>query len=434
MSEVRDQITERLTRRRLRLELRRARLGLVLWLVLLVAALGAFALLLGELHLPAPWSSTYAFRIGAPDVTGVTPSDEVRIAGVEVGHVTAVGLQGGTPELTVSIDPQYEPIYRDARVEVRPNTPLQDMYVDIVSRGTRAAGAVRNGGQLAAAQTASPVQIGSVLDMFDSGVRPRVTAAIDALGQGLGDHGVQLREALVELTPFLQDAQRLAVESATRRTETARLVHNFALLSGTLASRTTALDGLIRNGATTMQRLASEQRPLGSLVAELPPTLRVLPSSFQTLDAAAGQLAPAARALLPVADSLRPALAALRSLSPPATTALSRLDPSLPRLTQLLGQTAPVATSLSDAFAGLRPQAPELNHVTAAVLPCEQQVTDFFQWTLSVSKLSSLEGDIQRGIAVFGPQSAVGLVLPKINGNLGLLRPAPTCSGVAAGP
>jgi hypothetical protein len=55
--------------------------------------------------------------------------------------------------VTVSIDQRYEPIYRDARVEIRPNTPLQDMYVDIVSRGTRAAGPVRDGGQLAAAQT-----------------------------------------------------------------------------------------------------------------------------------------------------------------------------------------------------------------------------------------------------------------------------------------
>ena len=433
-SQIRSRITEDVTRRRLRLELRRARGAFGLWIALLAAALLAFALLLHELHLPAPWASQYSFEIGAPDATGVAPSDEVRIAGVEVGHVTAVGLHGNRPAVTVSIDPKYEPIYRDARVVIRPNTPLQDMYVDIVSRGTPPAGAVRNGQELAAAQTESPVQIGAVIDIFDAAVRPRVTAAIDALGQGLGDHGVQLREALVELAPFLRDAQRLAQETATRQLETARLVHNFALLSGELASRTTALRGIVRDGATTFERLASVDRPLGALIQELPATLRAIPASFSTLDAASAQLAPAARSLLPVAASLRPALAALRGVSPVGTAALARLEPSLSTLTGLLGRATPVFTALGRAFAELRPQAPELDHVSAAVLPCEQAVSDFFQWTLSVSKLGTDEGDMQRGIAVFGPQSAVGLLTPQVNGNLGLLRPVSTCSGVAAGP
>lgn len=432
--DVRERMSERLTRQRLSLELKRARVPFVLWLGLLVGAIAAFALLLSELHLPAPWASTYSFRIGATDVTGVEPTDEVRIAGVEVGHVTAVGLHADRPVLTVTIDPRYEPIYRDARVEIRPNTPLQDMYVDIVSRGTRQAGAIKGGQELAAAQTQSPVQIGQVIDIFDASVRPRVTAAIDALGQGLGDRGVQLREALVELAPFLRAAQRLADETATRQLETERLVHNFALLSRELATRTTALKGLVRDGATTVERLASVSQPLGALIQELPATLRQLPASFATLNGAAAQLAPAARSLLPVASALQPALAALRSLSPPATAGLTALSRPLPELTQLLSQTKPVAGALGQSFATLRPQAPELDSASAAVIPCEQAVADFFQWTLSVSKLAPARGDMQRGIAVFGPQSAAGLLSPNINGDLGLLRPVATCSGAAPGP
>jgi virulence factor Mce-like protein len=436
VSAVRERISERLTRERLALEVHRARVPFALWLGLLAGAVLAFALLLAELHLPAPWASTYNFQLAASDVTGVQPGNEVRIAGVEAGHVTGVSLRGRAPVVAVSIDPSYAPLYRDARVEIRPNSPLEDMYVDIVSRGTREAGTLRDGGELAAAETQSPVQIGQVIDIFDSSVRPRVTATIDALGQGLGNHGVQLREALIELAPFLRAAQRFARETAIRQQQTRRLVHNFALLSAELATRTIELRGLVRDGATTMGRLASVEQPLGKLIDQLPPTLTVLPPAFAAVNGAAGQLEPAARSLLPVASALAPALAALERLSPTATTALSALDRSLPGLTRLLAATQPLASRLARSFALLRPQAPELNRTTAAITPCETAVRNFFQWTLSVSKLalSGPRGDMQRGVALFGPQSLAGLISPKVNGDRGLLSIAPTCSGVAPGP
>jgi len=434
MSAVRERISERLTRERLTLEVKRARVPFALWLALLAGALLAFALLLSKLHLPAPWASTYSFEVAAANVTGVEPGNEVRIAGVQVGHVTAVSLKRGAPLLSVTIDPGYAPVYRDARIEIRPNTPLQDMYLDIVSRGTRDAGAVPGGGELTAAQTQSPVQIGQVIDIFDAAVRPRVTATIDALGQGLGDHGAQLRQALIELAPFLQAAQRLARETAIRQAITARLVHNFALLSGELAGRTGQLTGLVRDGAITMQRLASVEQPLGALIDELPPTLRVLPPSLAATNTAAAQLDPAARALLPVAGALAPALAALRRVSPIAQTALSALDRPLRGLTRLLTSAQPLADELGRSFALLRPQAPELDRATAKIVPCETAVENFFQWTLSVSKMSGLHGDMQRGVGLLSPQTAAGLISPAINGDQGLLSTAPTCTGVPPGP
>lgn len=434
MIQVRDELSERLSRERVRRELGRSRAPFAQWLGLLLLALVAVALLLTKLHLPAPWASTYRLQLAATDVTGVQPGSEVRIAGVAVGHVTAVTLRGGSPVLSLSIDPRYAPVYRDARVEIRPNTPLQDMYVDVINRGTRTAGAVPAGRELSAAQTGSPVQIGQVIDIFDAAVRPRVTATIDTLGTGLGEHGAQLRTALVELAPFLRAAQRLAHETAVRQTETARLVHDFARLTGELAGRTRALSGLVRDGASTLQRTASVARPLGALIDELPPTLRELPVSLATVDAAAGQLTPTARALLPVADALAPALRSLRALAPPADAALGALSRPLPGLTRLLGQAGPLGAQLARAFSALRPQAPELDRASAAVVPCELALQKFFQWTLSVSKLGGIHADMQRGIAVFGPQSVTGLLSPTLNGNLGALTVAPTCSGVAPGP
>lgn len=433
-SPVRERISERLTRERLGLEVRRSRGPFLIWLLLIAAAFGSFVLLLAELHLAPPWDRSYSLRIAAPNVTGVQPGEEVRIAGVQVGHITGVNLQGDTPVLSVSIDPGYAPVHRDARVEIRPNTPLQDMYVDIVSRGTRQSPALRSGAELAAARTESPVQFGQFVDIFNASVRPRVTATINALGQGLGDHGFALRQALVELAPFLEAARRFNREMAIRQLQTQRLVHNFALLSDELASRSTQLSGLIRDGATTMSGLASVEAPLGRLIDQLPPTLRLLPPALATVDAAGRRLAPAARALLPAATAMGPALNALTQLAPTAQRSLGALDRSLPGLTHLVTATRPLARGLNSAFGTLRPQAPELDRATAKVLPCETVVQKFFQWTLSVSKLSGLHGDMQRGVGLLGPQSVAGLPSSSVNTDNGILRIAPTCSGAPPGP
>jgi virulence factor Mce-like protein len=428
---LQDRVSERLTKERVGLELRRARRPFAQWLLLLAGAAVALVLLLIKLHLPAPWSSQYDFSVAVTNADAVAPNDQVRIAGVQVGRVTHVALRADRPLISVSLDPQYAPLYRDARVELRPNTPLQDMYLDIVSRGTRPAGRVSDGGTLAASQTGTPVQIGQVLDIFDAAVRPRVTASINALGAGLGDHGVQLRDALVELAPFLQEARELNLQLANRRIETERLVHNFSLLSTELAGRTGQLRGLVAAGAVTLQGLNSEAVPLGQLIDQLPPTLAELPKSFSTLRGAAVRLDPAATALLPAAHALAPAMVALKRVSPTANAALAGLDHALPALTGLVRSATPLAGHLQQAFDRLRPQVPELFHATTRLLPCELAVSKFAQWTLSVSKLSSAQGDLQRGVALISPQTEGDLIAGAKSPTV--LRRAPTCTGQGAG-
>ena len=65
----------------------------------------------------------------------------VDVAGVQVGQVGGVQLQGGRAIVTMNIYKKYAPIYRDATVLLRPRTPLKDMYLAL-DPGTKAAGAV----------------------------------------------------------------------------------------------------------------------------------------------------------------------------------------------------------------------------------------------------------------------------------------------------
>ena len=55
----------------------------------------------------------------------------VDVAGVQVGQVGGVQLQGGRAIVTMNIYKKYEPIYSNATVLLRPRTPLKDMYLSL---------------------------------------------------------------------------------------------------------------------------------------------------------------------------------------------------------------------------------------------------------------------------------------------------------------
>lgn len=419
-----------LTRARLRLEARRAVTPLLMWFALAGIGLYAGFFLFSQLGIPLPWQHQYSFRVAVDDAKGVVPgSDQVRIAGVVVGKITAVNLEGSDPPepvLTVEVGQQYAPLYRNARAELRPNTPLDDMYLDIVSRGTSSAGVIGQGGELDADRTQTPVEIGQILDVFNASVRPRVEAAIDQSGIGLGDHGAQLREALVQLAPFLRSARRLSSEIATRQHETQMLVHNLNLMSAELAKRADQLNGLVVDAGSTFSAVGSAARPLASTISELPSTLQQLVPAFTEVRSAATQLDPALRALLPTARALPGGLRAAIQLADEALPAAERLNPALRPLAALIRETTPVADSLATSFARLMPQIPELRHVLAVIVPCETSAAAFLQQWNSVFKFYDANGAFGREENDSGVGNAIGEKDPSLTHSQSCAGPVPS--------
>jgi ABC-type transporter Mla subunit MlaD len=204
---------------RLALELRRSRRGLVALAVLLTATVIAAVVLANGLQITFPWDNSYTFQVAVGSAKGVVPGkQQVRIAGFPVGKITDAELIDGRPVLTMTIDGQYGPLYRNAQLRLRPKTPLDDLYMDVISRGTPSAGVLRSGEILPAERTIAPVDIGEVLDAFDADTRVRLKQAIDGLGGGLsGTGGQNLGAALLQLAPFLNAAQRLTSRYAAPR-------------------------------------------------------------------------------------------------------------------------------------------------------------------------------------------------------------------------
>lgn len=382
---------------RLKLELARSRRPTMQYLYLIAVAAFCLAIVLKNQFYNRFWEKKYTFSAQFADVKGVTPgAQRVKIAGVTVGVVTAAKNENGHAVLTMQLKKEYGPIYKDARIRLRPLTPLEDMYVNIESRGHKAAGEV-GGTPLTAEHTVSPVDVSRVLDEFPAATRTRMQVMLAQMGRGLDDNGAQLRAVFGELTPFLKAAQQTTSIVAARQTMTARVVTNLNLLTGALATRDKQLASLVHDGSSTLGTLSQADQSLDGTFRNIPPTLDAMRSAFTRLRAAEDQLDPAIASLKPVADHLSSGTQALAAFSNDATPALRALRPAVTQLAPLARDLRPTSVGLRAAFTQLRGQAPAYDRITGLIPQCFARVSAFFNDTLSVFKFADASGSYPRG-------------------------------------
>jgi ABC-type transporter Mla subunit MlaD len=393
---------------RLRVELPRVR-----WYLAALILAGAVTAFSAKLLLDKSLQSySQTIMVSVPDAKGVVAGqNDVRWAGISVGVIDNVTLEATGPVLEVKLNPPKDSVlYRDATVELRPQTGLNDMYLNIISRGHRSAGVLDRREPLAAARAHTPVNIADVLNVFSESTRDRMRELVDQLGYGLKDHGSDLRWAFSAATPWLKSVQRLSGVLARRRLVAADLVHNLRLLTDELGNRDSALRSIVTNGSTTFAALARERDALGSLIRELPSTLTQLRRSSDRLTATADVLQPSLVALTPATRRLPSGLDAVRRFSQTALPALRGLQSPLRRLAPFAKDLRPAARALAGALGQLAPQVPRLESVAKDVTPCERFIEAFFVNTLSTFKWanrSTHSGGPRGELIINGAESGV---------------------------
>lgn len=407
---------------RLILELRRSRRAFMMFIVFCAAGGVVLAILAKNLTYQRPWADYQEVKVAVDDVKGIAPGKHtVRINGVKVGVVSEVDLRDGKPLMTLSIEDEFAPIYRDARLRIRPVTPLQDLYVNIEDRGSERAGEADASNVIPAENTIDPVDISRVLDEFDPDTRKRLTALVTQIGRGLDDGGAKLREAFVETAPFLEVAQRATGVLAKRQENVKGLVTNFGGVVEALAKRNAQVTKLVRSGDVALGELAANDGPFGATLGEIPQTLTAMRGSFSELRTLSGTLDPALRSLRPVAAELENGLGGLEDFGRDALPALRALRPALSDLRPMSRALVPTSQSLQTALGNLNAQAPQLDSLTDEVEHCMGSVADFFQHTLSVFKFGDGAGAFPRAEMTVDFD---GFTNGKANLNT---RPVPTC-------
>jgi ABC-type transporter Mla subunit MlaD len=404
-----DRVTERVNVATLRLELKRAAQPLIVLAIgLAVAAASGYYILR---NINGGIGGTHTMQFEVANATGVVPGRaETRFLGVQAGIVTNARLVNGHSVLTATIASKFGPVYRNATAELRPNTALQDMYLDVVSRGTPSAGVAPPGYVIPLDQTQSPTNLADVLNLFQPDIRAQLNNILNQGGNGLRSRGVDLRQALIDLAPFLSIAGNVSRQLAVRATLTKELVHNAATLSGVLAERSTQLHGLITNGTTTLEALSTQNAvPLHQMVNMLPGALAHIDRFWSNVDGILPQpIDTTIAALTPAVNDLGSGLRNLKAFAAAATPAVRRLETPVVKLVPLAEQLDPFASQLSASLNQISPQVPDVNIATLATSKCTLEIQKFMSWDTSMLKFRDVQGNDVRGNFNFGFYSLPG--------------------------
>lgn len=413
---------------RLLLEIRRSLRPFVYFLILAVLGVAAFAGIFRNLTFSRPWTDYREVRAEFDDVKGVFPGGhQVRINGVKVGVIKESKLVDDRAVLTLKIEEKWGPIYRNAKMRIRPVTPLQDLYVNVIDRGDKSAGEATKKDIISGQQTESPVDISRVLNTFNADTRERMTMLLSGLGTGLQDGGAKLRAAFAAAAPFLKVAERTTKVLARRDRNVRRLVHNFGALSDALAKKDKELNTFVTAGNATLGELARNDERFGQTFTSIAQLLPVMRSSFASVNTLSGELDPALRSLKPVADELESGLAGLQRFGQDARPALRALRPAVGELDGMARQLSPTSRSLAIALERLAGQAPSFDRLTQQTDTCIKEISDFFPNTMSVLKFEDAYGAFPRAQLTFDADTA-GAATPAING-----RRLPICTDSLGG-
>ncbi|MCK9250610.1 MAG: MlaD family protein [Solirubrobacteraceae bacterium] len=377
---------------RIALELKRSAKPALLFLLLIVGGIATAAYVVKNLAGDKPWVDYVQYKVRFDNVEGVVPGrHELRIAGVKAGSIKGSELVDGKPVLILNVEKKYAPLRRDAKVSIRPVTALEDMYVDITSRGTEGTPELAPDEVLPVSRTKDMVEVGRVLNVLDDDTRPRLASLINELGKGTEDNGDQLRRTFASLGPFLETAADLGEVLDARRANTRRLVTNFANIAQTLSTRDRQLRGFVAQGQKTLGTLAEHGSTLDATLARLPGTLQTASTTFRNLRTTQTKLDAAVKSLVPVADALPKGLEDLGSLATAAIPAVSALRPAVRSLKPLAVQL-PGNTSTADKTLGLlNPQLPQVAKGVKLATPCLPVAGTFLSRLISMTKWAESE-------------------------------------------
>jgi phospholipid/cholesterol/gamma-HCH transport system substrate-binding protein len=333
-------------------------------LFLIAVGVSGYILKNQRLHLPA-WvpglgSEFYEVKAEFWTAQAVTPGQgqTVNIAGVAVGEISRVELRGGVAVVGLKIRPKYAPIYKDARMLLRPKTGLKDMIVEL-DPGTPEAGEVKEGESIPVENTAPDVNLDEILSSLDSDTRDYLQILVNGGGKALGGKGVpaDLRETLKRFEPTNRDLARATSLLRERRSNLKRVVHNFALLTTELGTRDDQLAELVTSANANFRALANQDDNIREALGLLPPTLRTARDTLVSANEFAGQLGPTSQSLRPFARELGPALRQTRPFLRETTPVIEN------QLRPFARDVRPTVRQLRRAAAGLRPLTPRLTRV-----------------------------------------------------------------------
>jgi phospholipid/cholesterol/gamma-HCH transport system substrate-binding protein len=390
-------------------------------LMLLVAAAAVVVYILG--HQPSFTLGKSYYSVRAPFASGAAVTagqgQSVDVAGVQVGEVGKVELKDGQAVVTMNLYKQYQPIYSNATVLLRPRTPLKDMYLSL-DPGSRAAGAapVPNGGMLSVGNTQPDVNVEEILATLDVDTRNYLLLLLAGGAQLFHDGAASgaapspaavadLRGTFKRFAPLARDTKTFTELLKDRTRNIRRSINSLQQVTQALGSVDGRLTSLINSSNTNFAAISSQDVNLEQALTLLPGTLQQTTQTLGKVQAFATQSTPALRGLVPFAHAFGPALAAARPLFRDTTPVIrDQLRPYSVAVQPVARILSPASAKLRDATPALSRSIGVLNALfnTLAYQPggSKQGYLFWGSWlshnALSLTSLQDAHGPVVRGL------------------------------------
>lgn len=304
----------------------------------------------------------YRFTVAFPRAFALAEQSDVRISGVEVGHVISVKLNGeGRTQATVELAAKYAPIRANMHAILRTKTLLGETYVQLIPKGPGGP-LLRDGGRLPNSQVEPSVTLDDILSAFDAKTRRDFQIWQEAIEPSLNGRGEEINAGFAQLEPFVESANKLITILDAQEGAIKEVVHSTGVVFNALASRDHQLEGSIANGERTLHAAAEASQAFAQAFRELPAFERRSSTAFKEVDRFAAIADPYFKEFQPTERQLALLLQAAKPFSPELNKFLTSLGPltksaetGLPAFKPVLKLTVPVLENLRPVLHNLDP-------------------------------------------------------------------------------
>lgn len=334
---------------------------------LITVGLAVTYVLVQEQRLRIPILEEKPFELKAEFETAqaVTPGQgqTVVVAGVKIGDISDVKLEDGKAVVTMELERQFLPVYRNATAIIRPRTGLQDVFVEL-DPGDKSAGDFSDGDTIPLKNTQPEVNLDQILGALDGDTQAYLRTLIVSGGQGLKGQAKNLGKVLGGLGPINRELAKLNTLVATRRENLAHLVHNLNVLTHAVGDDGDQLAQLVDSSNATLGAIASQDLNVRRAVALLPGTLSTARTTLGKVNGFAARLGPTFNDLRPFARNLDEMNASVRHVSQTAPVIKSQIRPFVRSARQPVRDLRPTARRLAKTTPRLTDVGTELNRLT----------------------------------------------------------------------
>jgi len=381
-------------------------------LTMVVFALSCFGLLLflwlsfgGAIPLKP---QGYRVQVPFPEATTLATEADVRIAGVSVGKVRALEVDGSRNRTlaTIELDREFAPLRSDTRAVLRQKTLLGETYVQLAPG--RSKETVPEGGRLADAQVAETVQLDEIFDSLDPATRKAFRGWQQDLATGIEGRGRDFNDALGTLPGFAADGADVLAVLDSQEEALQRLIKNTGVTFAALTENEQQLETLITASKRTFDATASRNDALAETVRIFPTFLDESKATLARLETFSTDTRPLVQDLRPVAQELEPTLADLRAVAPHLERFFRDLDPLIEAAKTGMPAARETLEGAEPLLASMHPFLGQLNPMLQYLELSQLQVSDFISYGAAAlaDTTESPGGGVGHYLRQFGPLGA----------------------------